>query len=639
MSLGRAWWLQLGFIAATVMLFIFTLKFLFKLKKPSPKNRIRLNKKEHPELLEFIHRICKDTGAPKPRRIYIDPDVNAYVMYSNVWLSLFFPVRKDLTIGLGLVDCLNLTEFKAVIAHEFGHFAQRSMRIGSYILSANTIIHDMIYTRDKWDDILDQWRGTDLRLAIAAWVITPIIWLIRQILKLFYAFLNIMHSSLSREMEFNADKYAVQTAGSEAIVAALWRLDYGVHSWNKIVNNAYLATQKNVFTENLYRHNHLELERTKPLQAEHLNSLEDDELGGKLYFKGSAVSKVGMYASHPPNDQRERSAKTPFVKGNVDDRSPWLLFRKAEEIQKKMTLLVYEQYLSQKPDSFSEESNFEHFLAEESKGRELMEEYGNTFENRFFQIPSEEDVLPKDLDEVGISDVETKIKVFKNELQELSKPVHQVEQLMKTAQAIAQGTTTIRSFSYNGNNFNKKNLKQGYEILLEEREKLLKSHFKNWDKKFCLFHLKLATEKGQGGALRKLYNQHILLNGYYQRILEAKNKIYHEYGYLQSLAEVSEYQINSFQNLVINELKLLDEELEAFNETVFVPLPNIHSVKELKEALFSGGRVPQLFGRILQNGGFQRGINAIEQALSHCQRLDPKSIAAILSFHKELYNQ
>jgi Zn-dependent protease with chaperone function len=85
-----------------------------------------------------------------------------------MWLNLFLPVKKELTVGLGLISCLNLSEFKAVLSHEFGHFAQSSMKIGSYIISANTIIHDLIYSRDKWDDILDQWRASDLRLSVAA---------------------------------------------------------------------------------------------------------------------------------------------------------------------------------------------------------------------------------------------------------------------------------------------------------------------------------------------------------------------------------------------------------------------------------------------------------------------------------------
>ena len=155
--------MKIGAVAGSAMLFVFTLKFIFKLKNTRPDNRIKLSKATQPELWGFILRICDETGAPKPKNIFIDPDVNAYVSYTNMWLSLFLPIRKELTIGLGLVDSLNMSEFKAVMSHEFGHFAQSSMKIGSYIISANTIIHDMIFSRDKWDNRLDQWRGYDLR--------------------------------------------------------------------------------------------------------------------------------------------------------------------------------------------------------------------------------------------------------------------------------------------------------------------------------------------------------------------------------------------------------------------------------------------------------------------------------------------
>lgn len=315
--------LKIGAIAGAGMLFIFTFKFIFKLSNPVDPNRILLNKKEHPELVSFIEKICQETGAPRPKNIYVDPDVNAYVSYANLWLSLFFPVRKNLTIGFGLVSCLSLNQFKAVIAHEFGHFAQRSMKIGSYIHSANMIIHDMIFDRDKWDELLDQWRGTDIRLSAAAWAITPIIWLIRLTLRGFYSFLNIMHSSLSREMEFNADKVAVSVAGSESIVSALWNLDNGSESWNSTMNNAYLATQKDIFSKNLYTHNTLARVRLEPGRIKQLEELSEDDRGGKQYFSVSEVSQAGMYASHPPNDHRENSAKDPFIDCPADGREPW----------------------------------------------------------------------------------------------------------------------------------------------------------------------------------------------------------------------------------------------------------------------------------------------------------------------------
>ncbi len=238
--------LKLGAIAGSGMLLIFTLKFIFRLQSPQTINRVLLNQQDHPLLVKFIEKICQETGADKPKNIYVDPDVNAYVSYNNLWLSMVLPVKKDLTIGLGILNCLNLSEFKAVMAHEFGHFAQKSMKVGSFIYGANTIIHNMIFERDRWDLWLDKWRASDIRLSAGAWIITPVIWLIRQLLKVFYSILNRMYSSLSREMEFNADKVAVKLTGSDAIISALWKLDNGFEEWNTTLNHAYLASQKNL---------------------------------------------------------------------------------------------------------------------------------------------------------------------------------------------------------------------------------------------------------------------------------------------------------------------------------------------------------------------------------------------------------
>ena len=54
----------------------------------------------------------------------MSPDVNAACMSRTSLVNLFVEPKKDLLIGLGLVNCVNLSEFKAVLAHEFGHFCQ-----------------------------------------------------------------------------------------------------------------------------------------------------------------------------------------------------------------------------------------------------------------------------------------------------------------------------------------------------------------------------------------------------------------------------------------------------------------------------------------------------------------------------------
>ena len=64
------------------------------------------------------------TAAPLPHRVFVSHEVNACVFFNQSFWSLIIPAKKNLLIGLGLVNRLNLTEFKAVLAHEFGHFSQ-----------------------------------------------------------------------------------------------------------------------------------------------------------------------------------------------------------------------------------------------------------------------------------------------------------------------------------------------------------------------------------------------------------------------------------------------------------------------------------------------------------------------------------
>lgn len=626
--------MKVGAIAGAAMLFAFTLKFIFKLKTNAPENRIKLKKENHPNLWTFINHICQETGAPKPRNIYVDPDVNAYVSYSNMWLSLFLPMRKDLTIGMGLVDCLNLSEFKAVVSHEFGHFAQRSMKIGSYIISANTVIHGMIYSRDKWDDLLDQWRSSDIRLSAAAWVITPIIWIIRQILGLFYQFLNIMYSLLSREMEFNADKVAVSTSGSDAIISALWKLDNGVAKWNETVNSAYLASQKENFVKNLYHHNALAILRDADNQQELMSNLPNDPRGGKHYFSTSGISKVSMYASHPPNDRREENAKQPYVPCEEDERSPWILFGEKGRVQEEMTNLIYSQYINKKPKEYVSTEIFEAFIKAETQDEVLSKEYEDTFKNRFVEIPKKE-VLASEAQKLVNLDKNVLDKL-KNELKTLTQPINELEELMLKAQQIADGTSREKAFSVHGLTYNKRNLQQGYAYLVNQRDKLLNETFKNWDSSFFSFHYALAEKEGTQQELLKYYEQHRVLVTLYKTISETKAKIYQKVNDAQAQGEITHGMINALQHSIKQAVAALNEDIRNLSNHEFMTMPNINSVDELQKAIVDGGSFTLETGNIFENGGFDRIVNTLENAVVHCQRVEQKSIGTLLKLHKEL---
>ncbi|MCF6131586.1 M48 family metallopeptidase [Flavobacterium wongokense] len=624
---------KIGAIAGSIMLFVFTLKFIFKLKNHKPSNRIKLHKEDYPQLFEFVYQICKETGAPKPKSIYVDPDVNAYVSYTNIWLSLFFPTGKDLTIGLGLVSSLNMSEFKAVMAHEFGHFAQKSMKIGSYIHSANTIIYDMIFNRDSWDELLDKWRGSDIRLSAAAWIITPLIWLIRKALELFYMFLNYMHSALSREMEFNADKVAVKTTGSLAIVSALWKLDFGSNYWNTIVNNAFHATKKKVYTKNLYSHNLNFIEKERPVVEQKFNELPQEESGAKQFFSSSNTSKVNMYASHPPNDHREKNAKTPFVDCEFDKRSPWLIFNKAEQLQEEMTALIYENYLGKTPNEYVSFTDFEKFIESESRNEALTNEFENTFELRFINIPDLEDFKKLDGFE---GDFSVRIKEIKEQLKELMIPVRAVADKMLKVQQIASKEIKDKTIEHNGVVYNQKELQECYNILYNERETLFSEKFKGWDELFLQSYYRLAKTKGKAAQLLDLYAQQKNIIGIYQGLMVGKGKIMNGIGNLQANKDVTQAMIDRLANEIMEYIDEINDTIANLDSSVFVALPNIETLEELKDSIIEGGKVEKESGQIFENGGLNKMVNAIENAIISCNRVENKNIDQILSFHKSL---
>ncbi|MFT4522223.1 MAG: Zn-dependent protease with chaperone function [Bacteroidia bacterium] len=615
-------------VAGSAMLLFFTVKFIFKLKNVQPNNRLPLLKGQNPELEDFIKKICAETGAPLPKDIYVDPDVNAYVSYTNTWQSLFLPTKKNLTIGMGLIDCVNLTEFKAIVAHEFGHFAQRSMKIGSYIHSANTIIHDMIFTRDGWDDILANWRASDLRLSLPAWIISPIVWLIRQLLGLFYKFLNIMHSSLSREMEFNADKVAVKAAGSEAILSGLWKLDPGSTTWNETVSHAFLASKKGYFVNNLYAHNAQELKRNAANLHQKRTELPKDANGNVHFFMTSEVSKAGMYASHPPNDHRESNAKKPFIPCETDERSPWFLFGDPTDLQAKMTKLIYRTYLDLKPKDPVEDVVFEDFIKSERAGKELLSEYHDTFEHRFMYIPQEEELTE-------ISALPT-LNQLKSNLREIMQPIWDIDALMLKAQKIAEGNTAEKSFTYSGDTFTKKRLQEGYNKLLEDRELIFNENFKDWDASFCRVHYTLAKEQGKLPQLLKAYNQHRAITLFYKLLVATKVDLMQRLAELQKQDEVQIVQLESYTNKTTRLLTAANDELQTFDKLDFVTLPNIETKEELVATLLDGGPFRTYKGNMFETGAFDRLLQKIDTSLGNCQRLDQKSIGSILTFHHEL---
>ena len=289
------------------------MKGLFKRSRVDPGVRVEVTEAEQPNLFAFIRQLCKETGAPFPHKVFLTPDVNAAVSFDESMLNLVFPSKKNLIIGLGLVNRLNLTEFKAVLAHEFGHFSQNSMKLGSYVYTANRVVADVVYGRDGLDDMLAAAQRTDIRIAIFAWIFGAGLWVMRKGLDLLFRGINFAHASLSRQMEYNADLVAASVTGSDSLVFALARLDLAGDSLGQAWTDLTAAADHGRFTRDFYYHQtraaeFLKVRRNDPTLGE-VPELPEDPTQTVQVFKPEDTSVPKMWATHPSNHDREVNAK------------------------------------------------------------------------------------------------------------------------------------------------------------------------------------------------------------------------------------------------------------------------------------------------------------------------------------------
>jgi Zn-dependent protease with chaperone function len=392
--------LNIGAIAGAVMLFLFLLKGLFHRRGFSSEKLVEVTEAEQPKLFAFLRQLCRDAGSPMPGKVFLSHEVNAAVSYPSSLLSLVWPIRKNLVIGLGLVAALDLSELKAVLAHEFGHFSQSSMKLGQYVYVANGVVGDMVFGRDGWDRALHAWKGVDLRLSFPAWILSGIVWGLRKLLELAFRGINLAKFALSRQMEFNADLYAVRLAGSDAIVSGLWKAERAALAYRHAMGGLASVAEHGRFSEDVFDHLERSLsrldvqlgknpevkERFAPLLAKYAR-------GPRLHFTTPMEKVSAFWESHPPNHEREANAKRTYVAAVSDERPAWSLFVKRKGLRKRLSRMAYEA-VGLKSKTTLPAAKIAELIEEESGEMHQPDHYHGLYENRI--------VDPGDIDKVSV---------------------------------------------------------------------------------------------------------------------------------------------------------------------------------------------------------------------------------------------
>ncbi|MCC6808443.1 MAG: M48 family metalloprotease [Deltaproteobacteria bacterium] len=333
-----------GIIATLLAVFLLSAIFL-PFKRPEESTNLEVTQEEQPRLFEFLHKLADEAGAPRPNRVFLSHRVNAAVFYDLSIFNLLVPSKKNLEIGLGLANVLTLGEMKAVLAHEFGHFAQRSMAVGRWVYTAQQIAAHIVHSRGKLDSALRWISVQDPRVAWVGWGMRTIVWSIRSVLDTAFSVVVIAEKALSREMELQADLVAVSLTGSDSLIHALHRLGAADEALEAALDTLNKELGKERIVADLFTVQERALLRLKEVLADRQFGapppLASSDPASHRVFSTELAEPPRMWSSHPPNDVREKNAKRAYVAAPFDDRSAWILFDDHTTLRKKMTERLY----------------------------------------------------------------------------------------------------------------------------------------------------------------------------------------------------------------------------------------------------------------------------------------------------------
>ncbi len=161
---------------------------------------------QQPQLFEEISRTAKSVGQEMPAEVYLVPEVNAWVMQRGGVMG--FGSRRVMGLGLPLLQLLSRSEFRAVLAHEFGHYHGGDTKLGPWIYKTRSAIVRTIHGIAERSTMLQK----------------PFIWYGNM-------FMRITHA-ISRQQEFTADSLAAQTVGAKPLGDGLKLVHGGSDAFN-----------------------------------------------------------------------------------------------------------------------------------------------------------------------------------------------------------------------------------------------------------------------------------------------------------------------------------------------------------------------------------------------------------------------
>jgi heat shock protein HtpX len=176
-----------------------------------------LDPTSHPRLFEEIKKIADSLQEPLPREVYLIGAPNAWVADRGGLMG--FGSRRVMGLGWPLLAALNVSQFRAILAHEFAHYYGGDTSLGPWLHRTQMT---MIRTFQGIGSV------GQMRLP---YIVALLYMTVFGILKWYWFLFLRAINFVSRRQEYRADELACILAGPQSLVSGLRLLPGIVLAW------------------------------------------------------------------------------------------------------------------------------------------------------------------------------------------------------------------------------------------------------------------------------------------------------------------------------------------------------------------------------------------------------------------------
>ena len=554
--------LALGCLGVGLLTLFFLIKFMFTSNKADLSGFTEITRDEEPGIFALIDSVVEKGGTDFPKKVYISHEVNASVFYDSGFWSMFLPVRKNLHIGMGLMNTVTVDELKGIIAHEFGHFSQRSMKVGSYVYNVNYIIHNMLYQNEGYTNVVSKLANIHVAMSLPILAGMRIVYGIQLTLQQVYKVVNISYMALSREMEFHADEVAAHIAGPQTLITSLVRMELANKSLNEIYSFYGNRASQNLKPQNIFPKQFFAMSvLAKEFDLPFKDGLPIVTHEHESRFNKSKIEIGTQWMSHPSNKDRiDRLISLNLPDKPQNSAAAMTLFANPEKIQQEVTEKLFSALTYDGAVSRHTYEDFEQEYIKERVNNSFAKIYNNYFDDNNLNKINISDFTGQ----TGSTDV---TELFSDEKIELVYTAIGVENDIEILKQIKTGDTGVKSFDYDGKRYSKGDI----DSLLPQLEKQ-SQHFKaaidDNNAKIVQYFYSKSQLKGTAEEYKLLLDKHIRFNHFHATAFSSINNVYKHAQFLNTTTVVTEIE-NNLRRLVPYELKLKEVMQQYISDAAF----------------------------------------------------------------------